>query len=396
MGYRTRMTLYDQVCVPPPTSKDPRFNRTVVWYRAPRNPAIPSPFMNELVATTPLAKKKKSEQARINVYLGDVIPPSQRSLAGIYDFRLSEKGYVLVPVLSAAAADPVMTLARKAASLGLQHTLSGVDLRAANLAFNALWPRAGEDLKKFDALFDASGMIAIPFVDVVEAARGVTKDVAFGKGVGLLMNRQLDYTVFHCENSAGMTRSYTLIRPLNKKVPIWKAGNETIAGISFRRRIDAEIDFLRNQILLDLVDWVPVYEEELGKLGLTIPPGLKGTLADQNAMVKVGLQAAIQSGRSLTAAQLVGVLTATQERATMARDLRMGPDNAAKELYSLVLERLRPVLADYRVVPMMAEAIEILEHMSRVGNDPQHTVGWSAVDYPTNFLPGKSPRGSGQ
>jgi hypothetical protein len=51
----------------------------------------------------------------------------------------------------------------------------------------------------------------------------------------------------------------------------------------------------------------------------------------------------------------------------------MGPDNAAKELYSLVLERLKPVLADYRVVPMIAEAIEILEHMSRVGNDPQYT-----------------------
>jgi hypothetical protein len=113
-------------------------------------------------------------------------------------------------------------------------------------------------------------------------------------------------------------------------------------------------------------------------------------------MVSVCLQAAIQSGGNLTAAQLVGVLTATQERATKAREERMGPDNAAKELYSLVLERLKPVLADYRVVPMIAEAIEILEHMSRVGNDPQYTVAWHALDYPTNFLPGKSPLRRGQ
>lgn len=305
------------------------------YFRAPRNPRIPSPDRDEIIGGVRWAR-----YARVGaVYAGVALPPEDRRRFIAWGSLLfSRLGIVFLPEANVSLGASQHRGLEQPWEAPLKHIWQGWHTSPLEHFLRAVIGGSDDSedpSRRLEALLNARlhhpNFHLIPYVDVVEAGYR-------GQRLGIFRGME-HYLSITTEDAVGQRTAYT-----------FSAGRESLPAEIFLTRLLREIAQERTDLLSS--NWTA--------------GDLASELESSEEALRVPWQFELPG-------PVLSALTTSEEA-------------------KLVLQRLEPMLPAYRRVPVMAYVLQIVDLAASAEPVPSDWApDWRVVDFHFNFLPGDEP-----
>ena len=361
---------------------------------APRNPNVKAPDLEDIVGSGAVFGPEADIPCiEAKVWRNKEVPPSAPSFLASGHLTAFAQGLIFLPDNLSFDPDLMIRIAKGASeytvSKLVEAALATGGEFAGNVAENlvGLWLEGKDDqrqaVKSFEELFRHPSAFLIPYVEVVETSRRKVQK----------WWRSTDYSVITLENTGGERKSYCityvkdeLLQYTNAKLVV-----PHLPGIIMKWRFARELEGLLGRIRTEAIDEVALlrtlmekYDAPETQIIAMLSLLVKLTTGSYDDVAKNLVESygasdtekylAANKGFELTVGEFVGFVDDYNNACRKQYDEKgLTPQYIA----AAMLERLAPLLNDYKRVQVMAHHIEVIEAVARGEPDPNWTPSWT-------------------